>query len=80
MTFNEICNDHTRRVEEVILWHAMGLISDKQQERYLACETETTEALFDQEVKEARYFDDCPHFNCPGVGDCEEVQLQDFMK
>ena len=80
MTFNEICNDHTRRVGEVILWHAMGLISDKQRERYLTCETETTEALYDQEVKEARYFGDCPHFDCPDVGDYEEVQRQDFMK
>jgi hypothetical protein len=53
MTLNDVFNDHTRRVAEVTLWHAMGLISDQERVRYLTYETETSEDLYDQVVKEA---------------------------
>ena len=52
MTLTDVFNDHTRRVAEVTLWHAMGLISDQERIRYLTYETEASETLYDQEVKE----------------------------
>ena len=45
-SLTDLLNHHTLRVAEIVLWHAMGLISDQQRERFLVYETEATETLY----------------------------------
>lgn len=53
MTLTDLFYDHARRIAAITHWHAMGWISDKERIRYEVYETETTEALYNQVVKEA---------------------------